>query len=1181
MRKRDKFVQISWAIVMFAAAFLAPVFTSPAFCQVLYGTITGNVTDTSGAFVAGVTVTALNTNTGIQRIVTTNNEGIYLVQDIQPGTYTITIAAPNFAQYRLTGVLVNPNQITRSDAELKVGTSSQSIEVNSSLAAVLQTDKADVNTEISSVQLTELPTTSSYGRNFQSLQKLVPGFTPPSEQNSSGGNPMRAMASNANGVSWAANTTRVDGATVAYPWLPYLIAYVPPQDAIQNVNVVTNSFTADQGTAGGAAINVTIKSGTNSFHGSAFEYNSINQYNARSYYQPVQNLPVRPKNIYNEWGGSVGGPIWRNKVFFFFDADRITRRTATSGSLTVPTPQLISGDFTGYQLQDPNTKAYAQAPIYDPKTGAVVNGAQTGAGRQLFSATNGTGRMQIPAGRISSVAKQMLALLPAPNNCVNNCLQQIANNYIGSAVVAYTMTKYDTKINYASDKNTVFGRYSIAPYTINDPPALGPANGSPFDGGNPGANLGRVQNIGIGFTHVFTPSLLLAMNAGYARQALGGKGPDLGPNFGLDTLGIPGTNGPNTLQSGQPGFVFSAASASGFGGGASSSGSAAFASIGNQNTASPYQFRDNQYVENASVVWNKGRHSFGFGGEHTHSAINHFQPQGSNVATPRGGFQFTGGLTTIGGTTPAVFNQLADFLLGLPQTYGKATQSLNPNAVRWSTFAFYGQDQWQYSPRLTLTAGVRYEYYPFATRDHEGVFRFDPSLGRTNNVVIGGKGGNPQNTGVDIGWGMIVPRVGLAYRITDQTVVRGGFGMTVDPDNFRRFRETYGAVTNINLGGANSYTPADCLQGADGANSITGCGTVGNSTIGIPPVTQPDYSTGFLTLPTSASTETVPKNYRRGYIESWNFAVQQDLVSHFNLNVTYVGTHAVRAVTSLNINAAPPGGGNAGRLLANVTGSQVDLTSNTPFRSASYHGLQAQLSRRIGQGVNMGFVYTWSHAINFNDNSTYSGLTFNYPTYWDRNKGTAGFDRTNNLQWWTVAQSPFGKNGNWMKTGVGGMLLGGWELNTILSKMSGLPFTISDAGTVLNAPGNTQVADLVKPSVAINQTYRSSTNNLAGKPTYFDITAFAPVTGAARFGTSSRNMLRGPGLFNLDASIVREFGIWENLKFQFRFEGFNVTNTPAFANPNANISAANFGYVTALAANSGGRSLNLAGRFTF
>ncbi|WP_051979221.1 TonB-dependent receptor [Edaphobacter aggregans] len=1187
-RKLLSRLTVSW-ITIAILSLSGLVGTERVAAQNLYGTLTGNVTDQTGAAIVGASVTVVNTLTGFQRTGATNGDGIFLFQDLQQGVYTVTVTAPSYADLKIDGIHVEPNQIVRQNAQLNVGTVSQELQVTTAMP-VLQTDKADVNAEINPVQLAELPTTSSYGRNFQSLYKFVPGFTPPAEQNSTGGNPMRAQASNANGVSWAANSTRVDGATVSYPWLPYLIAYVPPQDAIQSVNVVTNSFTADQGTAGGASINVTIKSGTNKFHGTAFEYNSINQYNARNYYQSTTTLRVRPKNIYNEFGGSIGGPIFRDKLFFFFDADRITRVQGTSGFQTIPTPQLINGDFTGYLA------GTTQAQIYDPRTGQTTllsgNGgtvrAQTGVGRASFATQDPSGRMIIPASRISAAAKKMLSLLPAPNNCVNNCYSSIANNYVGSAASSYTMTKYDTKINYnPNEKNTIFGRYSIAPYAINDPPALGAANGSPFDGGNPGALEGRIQNVGLGLTHLFAQNLLLTVNAGYARQRIGGQGPDFGTNYGLDTLGIPGTNGPDIEQSGQPGFVFSAAAASGFGGGASSSGSAAFSSIGNQNTASPFKFRDNQYVENINLVWNKGRHSFAFGAEHTHSAINHFQPQGSNVATPRGGFQFTGGLTTIGGTTPTIFNQLADFLLGLPQTFGKAVQVLNPNAVRWSTFAGYAQDQWQFSPKLTLTLGARYEYYPFATRDHEGVFRFDPTLGRTNNVVIGGKGGNPTDTGEEIGWGMIVPRLGVAYRATQHTVLRAGFGITVDPDNFRRFRETYGAVTNVNSSGANGYTANDCLLAADAANSVTGCGTgtgtvPGTQIVGIPNIPAPDYSTGFLTLPSNVSTETVPKKFRRGYIESWNAAVQQDLMAGFNLNLTYVGTQAVRAITSLNINAAPPGGGTTGRLLYTSVGSTSDITSNQPFRGASYHSLQTQLSRRVGRGVNTALIYTWSHAINYNDNSTYSGLLFNYLTYWDRNKGTAGFDRTNNLQWWVVAQSPFGKNGHWLTTGFAGKVLGDWELNTALSKLSGVPFTVTDATTVLNAPGNSQVADLVKPNVMIGKTYRSGTNAVGNLPAYFDTTAFAPVTGAPRFGTSSRNMLRGPGLFNLDASIVREFGIWgERLKLQLRAESFNVTNTPAFANPNANISGANFGKVTALAANTGGRSVNLSGRINF
>src|SRR5260370_14660801 len=241
MDRKNRYLSINFPEASALFLLLLILSTTMAQAQVLYGTISGNVTDSSGAVVPGASVTALNTGTGFSRTVATNSEGIYLIQDLQPGTYKITVTAAGFGPYEVANVPVNPNQITRSDAGLRVGNSQQTIEVTSQ-AAALQTDKADVNTEINPVQLAELPTTSSYGRNFQSLYKLVPGFTPPAEQNSSGGNPMRAQASNANGVSWAANSTRVDGATVSYPWLPYLITYVPPQDAIQSVHEVNNSF---------------------------------------------------------------------------------------------------------------------------------------------------------------------------------------------------------------------------------------------------------------------------------------------------------------------------------------------------------------------------------------------------------------------------------------------------------------------------------------------------------------------------------------------------------------------------------------------------------------------------------------------------------------------------------------------------------------------------------------------------------------------------------------------------------------------------------------------------------------------------------------------------------------------------------------------------------------------------
>lgn len=1150
--------------LFFLASLLLVVSTARS--QVLYGTITGNVSDSSGAVVVGAEVQAVNTATGFSRTVQTNTDGIYTLDAMQPGSYEVRIISSSFSDYKAAGVTVSPNQVTRVNAQLAPKGVSQQVVVTDT-AQSLQTDKADVNYEIAPVQLAQIPTTSTQGRNFQALYKFVPGMTPPAEQNSQAANPERAQGVNANGVSWVTNSTRVDGSTVSYPWLPYLIGYIPPQDAIASVNVVTNSFTAEQGTAGGSVINVTIKSGTNQFHGSAWEYNSIQQFNARSFFTTLPS----PKNIYNEYGVAVGGPIIKNKLFFFADWDRTTRRETISGNQTIPTPQTVAGNFEGLTVPGTST----QVQIYDPATGNP-----DGTGRMTFAQEYGT--MAIPASRIDPAAAKMLSLLPGVNNCATPCTNPI-NDFYGSGSFSYTLDKVDAKITYSpNERNSIFGRYSIAPSDILDPQALGAAGGGTYDGGQQGNATGRIQNVGLGVVHTFTPNLLLDMNAGFGRQRQGAQAPDIGSNFGLTTLNIPGTNGADPLQGGQPAFYLGGSAAAGFGsGGGSSSGN--YSTLGNPNSGSPFLFRDNQYVGNANLSWNKGRHAMKFGGEYTHSAINHFQPQftGNSNLTARGSFIFGGGLTTLkGGSSPTtIYNQLADMLLGLPQSEGKVVQTLDPNAVRFSTFGFYAQDQWQASSKLTVTFGARYEYYPFATRDHEGVFRYDPSLGRTNNVIIGGLGGNPQDTGVSVGWGMIVPRLGVAYRVSENTVVRAGGGMTVDPDNFRTLRDTYGAVSAVNPTGSNSYTNPACLQASDTQNTVAGCPIVG-----IPAVSTPDFSNGFLTLPTNVSTNTVPKNFHRGYINSWNVALEQQLAAGFAANIVYVGTSAVRQMTELDINAAPPGGGVPGQLLYPITGQTVSVTSQIPFKGANYNGLQAQLTRRVSKGAQTGVIYTWSKAIDYNDNSTYNSPLFQYPTFFDRNRAVAGYDRTNNLQWWTVLESPFGKNGKYFTTGWSGRALGGWTLDTALSKVSGIPFTVTDSGNLLNAPGNTQVAEQVKPSVHIGKVYARGTASTGGLTPYFDTTAFkqvSAVTNVARFGNSTRNELRGPGFFNLDTAISRTFPIWESVALVFRAEGFNITNSPAFANPQSNVSASNFGYSTSLVGSTTGRTINLSGRINF
>jgi hypothetical protein len=428
-------------------------------------------------------------------------------------------------------------------------------------------------------------------------------------------------------------------------------------------------------------------------------------------------------------------------------------------------------------------------------------------------------------------------------------------------------------------------------------------------------------------------------------------------------------------------------------------------------------------------------------------------------------------------------------------------------------------------------------------------------------VIIGGRGGNPDSAGITNGWGMIVPRFGVSYRVNDKTVVRSGFGITVDPDNLRNALNAYPANISFSNSGANSY-----VEGGD-------------FTTGIPALAVPDINQGSIPLPYNLSTQAIPQNFRRGYIESYNLSVQRQLPASLVANIAYVGTHAIRQQSNVNINAAPIGGGTAGRLLNATYGANTnntDLNEMLPFRGSAYNGLQAQLSRTGARYGSSGIIYTYSKAMDAADNSTNSGLTFAYPTYWDRNWALAGYDRTNNFQWWSVVPLPFGKQGAFLKSGIGGALLGGWQMQTALSWVSGTPFTISADASSLNAPGNSQVADLLVSSATI---FGAHHRNASGAIQYFDPTAFGQPTGA-RFGTSGRNSVRGPGYFNLDAGVKRNIHVTERFGLELQAEAFNATNTPQFANPGSSVaSPSSLGVITSTANNN--RRMRLSGRITF
>jgi hypothetical protein len=1265
------------ALVRRAALLIALAFAllaSPwASAQVLYGSITGAVTDKTGAVIPGVAVTLTNQGTAAVRSTTTDGSGNYLLPDVLPGTYTISVPAKgDFSGNGVRNIQVEVNRQVRVDIALQPKSVTAQVIVTDA-PPELQTETAEVNSEISETQLSQMPMTSSAGRNFQALYTLIPGGANVKEQNSTASNPSRSMSVNVNGMNMNGNTTRIDGAVNYYGWLTYLIAYVPPADSIENVSITTNDFNAEQGQAGGASIKITTKSGTRDFHGSAWEYYQDGGINARGYTATKASLTTAinptgsvPKNVFDEFGFNIGGPVYipkyltgKKKLFFFDNWERTTRRQLISGLQTVPDTNMIGGNFSEAVsktiLYDPLPQVAGWESLVNPTTcpspdTSYTSGYLNYACRPSFTAEygeTGSNVNTIPASRQSAAAQTMIANLskiaatvgtPSATQ-INNVM---ANDYYGVATYAYNRTSNDAKITYIPNENTqIFGKYSVEPFQVNDPQELGPAGGGTFDGGQPGAGHGKIQNVGMGVSHVISPTLVMDADFGYTRQVSGAQSTldlSLG-DYGLTALKIPGTNinSSNPDYVGQPMFAFNSS----------------FSSIGNSNTANPFMFRDNQFTGDVNLSWVKGKHSTKYGFTYYHFDLNHFQPtSGGGVSNVRGGFQFQGGMTcgvtaSASTATCAVtgYNSLADFLLGLPNNgtgnaVQKAQQTFDPNSLRWTELGAYAQDQWTVTPKLTLTYGVRYEKYPAAYRDHTGIYVVQFNRPNTSNVEVGGVMGNPKSGGVDTGIGFFAPRVGVAYRLNDKTVVRTGFGITVDPDSMRYLRDSFPMDLAPNYAGTGTGTIA-----VDTANTTTyATGQPMPLTYGIPIPVVPNYSSGFASLPVTGSTNSVWPNFRRGYIESWNLFVQRDLGKQFVGNVGYVGNLFVRQQAPVSpYNAAPlpglntpcmPDGkfnptitgigtGSAGSVACNFAVNQTinwlnctgnwasctstsnlyntgGITMNGPMFSANYNALQTQLTRNAGKNFSLGVVYTYGHAFDYVDNGAgtgTSGTTFNYPAYYKLNRASSSFDVKHNVQVWNIYSLPFGHGQKWANQGLLSEIVGGFQLNGQYSYLGGQPFSVSANSNLIGnvTPGwGTTYAQLIAPYKKMGGHNRTPGNSsVSGGNPWFDPASFANPTEPAASANQTpvlpnthRNQFRGPATSIFNASVFKGFHIYRESEFQIRFEAFNIFNHALLnSNPNATVGGGTFGYITsfgpAYSVTSGARSLQFGGRYNF
>jgi len=1134
--------------VLAIAIFMTVCPVRPVLGQVLYGSIVGTLTDQTGAVVPRATVTVTNASTGLSRQATTDDAGYYSIPNLLEGAYDLSVNASGFKPYAQKGIRVSINAVTRVDATIQVGTLSEEVRVEATTAA-LQTTKSDVSSSIDTPAMENLPL-SGY-RNFQSLINLVPGAVPARFQNAVTDTPGRALTTNVNGQERGANNTRVDGSADILVTMPHHAVYVPPVESIQEVNISTNSFDAEQGMTGGAAVTVITKSGTNYFRGAGFAMNDNKALRTFTWDENRAGIKQKPISNRNIVGGNLGGPISKNKLFFFGNYEGTFERLGNSSFFSVPTADFRSGDFsrklgaqildrTGSPIMVPTTEGgtvpLQQGMIFDP-----FSGSPDGTGRAVF--TSGGRVNVIPTSRLNGPMMKMLALVPQPNRSGDN------SNYFNTGTQNLNRNNADGKVNWnRNERHQLWFKYSAMRAKVHGERGLGEAGGSCLcAGGGLGTGNTLVQLAGIGQTYTVSPTFVVDGTFGWTRFGQDVHPPDLGTNFGSEVLGIPGTNGPDPRESGMPPINIGG-----------------YSTLGNPEGWNPLFRNDQSYTFNTNASWMKGVHDIRYGFDFVHHLMNHWQPELGEG--PRGAFTFSSGVTALNpsaigssvgftGGTPSFendWNALAAFLLGTPAGSGKSSQFIKMDSME-EQYALYLRDRWRARPRLTVDLGLRWELYPNRRRSQGlGIESYDPT---TNEALIGGKGGIPRDNGVGYSKGLFAPRLGFAYRVNNSTVIRSGYGITYHshPWGAQALRGWYPLTLVAEFSGVNGYQPVttDAAYVAAGVpNQPLG------PAVGIPSICCPDISKGRVPLPAVAETGYPRANtmLHRGYIESWNLIFERELPYQIVGTVGYVGSASVRGFAFLDINAGQiPGAGNAGRPLYAKFGRTTATREWDGRTHSNYHALQTSINRRLRNGLLLKGAYTFSKAIDEANYGDWTELLWNASSVLYRNRARASFDTPHNFQMAAVWELPFGAGKPWATTGLSNAVFGGWQLNGVFSAYSGRPFTLTASGASLNMPHNQQTPDQVKEKVEI-------LGLIGDAGTWFDTSAFARVT-QVRFGNVGRNTMRGPGQRNLDLSLFRTFKLSGNVNLQFRAEGFNMTNTPHFSNPNGNVNSSNFGKI--------------------
>ncbi|MFN7928826.1 MAG: TonB-dependent receptor [Blastocatellia bacterium] len=1140
-------------LLSFLALSVLLCLSSTVFGQAVYGSLSGTVTDTNGAAVPRAKVTITDTGKGVTFTTMTNDSGNYSQTHLIVGVYEVRVELTGFETYIQRNVSVEVDAVTQVNARLGIGKVGEVVNVSAEGPA-LKTERADVSDTITQKAVQELPV---LGRDLNRLYFLVPGVqasgtTAASEQ------PHAIFRPNIGGQYWGGINFQLDGTDNRESVLGEPII-TPNLDSLSELKITTSAYDAEFGQASQALISAQTKSGSNSYHGSLFEFRRNNILAARDPFAQAKPLAGTtdkfiPPTLWNQFGGSIGAPIQRDKTFYFGDYQGQRQKNGGSLLTRVPTAAERNGDLSALATR-----------IFNPCIGANCNVAP--ASRQEF-----TGGI-IPTNLIAPQAAKLLSLLPLPNTTGANAASP---NYSASGFGILNSDAFNVRVDrYQSEKLHMFGRYSFMQYAVSAPGAFGNLVGGPSFSSFSGDSSMRNQSLAYAADYLIRPSWTADVRFGFFRYRVFVNPNGLGTSPAKDA-GIPGLNLDSYYTSGMPYFNITGTGGVAFG-----------YSLGVNSCNCPLNEQENEFQYVGNVTHTFGNHSLKFGADYRY-AQNLRVPSDSH----RSGELTFNAVTTSGGSGGGL--PLASFLLGQVSSFARYVSNSTDAAERQNRFFSYVQDTWRVTPKLTVNYGLRHEiYFPQYVNDkNNGGFQ---NLA-TGEVLIAGQNGVNLQGNIKTSFKHFAPRLGIAYEITPKTVFRTGYGRSYDVGVFG---VSFGHNVTQNL-------PVLANQSLNPSQPYLAVFTLASGPPSLDPTTilasQPKGATGNPLLPNGINPNVLPltkdNTMRLPVIDTWNAALERQFAG-IVFSIGYIGnkgTHVTPGGTNYNINQPSIVGfgtlsTNQRRLFFQKFGWSQSIKYFSDDGTTKYHAMQLRGEKRFSNGLLLQSNFTWNSSFDFSN--TYY--------FWDPSKdyGRQSGVRRFALNFNHVYELPFGKGKKLLSSSSRAMdyLAGGWQLSGVGFWGSGLPFTPSytnfgsDADTGPNRPNLVGDASVSNPSAAGWFAIATPGTGGNGCATTTTATSLLNANGCTRgpwqrpaagtFGTVARNSFFGPRYFNYDASLSKSFRITETIKGQFRVELYNAFNHTNLGQPVATVDAPNAGQITSIASLAQMRKLQYGLRLNF